>query len=181
MWSVIFRRTCSFMLLKHDGNPPRTYDEKKAFKGTILDMRIKYDEENFEEAEAQSYRCWTATSVPSDITALFSDPALESLTPESSPFFHLLYALREFVKLPPYTLPLSSTLPDMKANTTSYIHLQKLYKARAEEEKAIFKSFLKVPVEDELVDSFVKNAHAVKVLRGKKWGGIDKDAEALGS
>lgn len=143
-------------------------------------MKIKFDEENFDEAESQAYRCWTETTVPSEIASLFQDPALSSLSPSSPPFFHLLAALQKFTLEPPHTLPLTSTLPDMKANTTSYIHLQKLYKARAEEEKARFKSFLTAPVDDSIVDTFVKNAHGLKVLRGKKWGALDADPTALG-
>lgn len=143
-------------------------------------MRVKFDEENFEEAEAQAYRCWTTTNVPSIVASLFSDPNLANLSPDSPPFFHLLDALRQFSELPPHTLPLTSTLPDMKANTSSYIHLQKLYKTRAEEEKAIFKSFLKVPIDDAIVDSFAKNCHAIKILKGKPWGSFDNNPDTLG-
>ncbi|KAG6829949.1 hypothetical protein H0H92_002853 [Tricholoma furcatifolium] len=164
---------------EHDGKPPQTYPEKTAFKKGILDMKVKYDEENFDEAESQAYRCWTETVVPSDIAKLFQEPQLSNLGPESPPFFHLLEALRKFTLEPPHTLPLTSTLPDMKANTDRYIHLQKLYKTRAEEEKTRFKSYLTVPVDDAMIDSFVKNAHALKVLRGKKWGAIDADRQLL--
>ena len=144
-------------------------------------MRKKDDEENFEEAEAQAYRAWTTTSVPSEIRELFKDPQVLSLTPTSPPFFHLVHALKRFTEEhASHTLPLTSTLPDMKANTESYIHLQKLYKARAEEEKTIFKSFLQVPISDDTIDTFVKNSHALKLLRGKKWGAFDADPAALG-
>jgi len=144
-------------------------------------MKIKFDEENFDEAESQAYRCWTETTVPSEIASLFQDPNLSCLSHTSPPFFHLLSALHQFTLQPPHTLPLSSTLPDMKANTTSYIHLQKLYKTRAEEEKALFKSFLEVPMDDATIDTFVKNAHGLKILRGKKWGMLDADPAALGA
>jgi len=144
-------------------------------------MRKKSDEENFEEAEAQAYRAWTTTTVPSEIRELFSDPKVLSLSPTSVPFFHLVHALSKFVEeQPSHNLPLTSTLPDMKASTGSYIHLQKLYKARAEEEKAIFKSYLQVPVSEDMVDAFVKNSHALKLLKGKKWGALDADPQALG-
>ncbi|KAG6863905.1 hypothetical protein C0991_002172 [Blastosporella zonata] len=165
----------------HDGRAPQTYSEKTAFKKGVLAMKVKFDEENFDEAESQAYRCWTETGVPSDIAALFQDPQLSALSPSSPPFFHLLSALRKFTLEPPHTLPLTSTLPDMKANTDGYIHLQKLYKARAEEEKEWFKSYLTVPIDDAVVDSFVKNAHALKVLRGKKWNALDADLALLGN
>ncbi|KAL0570651.1 hypothetical protein V5O48_011318 [Marasmius crinis-equi] len=164
---------------EHGGNPPKTYDEKKAFKASILALKKKIDEENFDEAEAQAYRCWTETTVPSDIAKLFDEPKLGELTPDTPHFFHLLYALKQFVAQPPHVLPLTSTLPDMKANTESYIHLQKLYKARAEEEKETFRTFLMVPVPDDLVDSFVKNAHGLKLLKGKKWSEFDADPSVL--
>jgi hypothetical protein len=69
----------------------------------------------------------------------------------------------------------------MKSDTHNYIHLQRLYKTRAEEEKRTFKSHLRVPVDDSMVDSFVKNAHALVVLRGKPWGTFDEDKAALGN
>lgn len=177
---VILVRALAEWKAAHDDKPPQTTAEKKLFKEGVQEMKIKFDEENFDEAEAQAYRCWTETRVPSDISALFQDPQLSALGPTSPPFFHLLEALRQFTLQPPHTLPLSSTLPDMKANTTSYIHLQTLYKTRAEEEKAIFKKFLTVPLDDAIIDSFVKNAHGLKVLRGKKYGALDADPAALG-
>ncbi|KAJ6627840.1 hypothetical protein B0H10DRAFT_2209966 [Mycena sp. CBHHK59/15] len=176
---VVLVRALADWKAKHDGKAPQTTVEKKLFKESVQAMKMKFDEENFDEAEAQAYRCWTETRVPSDIAALFQDPQLSTLSPASPPFFHLLDALRQFTLEPPHTLPLSSTLPDMKANTTSYIHLQKLYKTRAEEEKAMFKAFLAVPIDDALIDSFVKNAHGLKVLRGKKWGALNSDPSAL--
>jgi len=144
-------------------------------------MRKKSDEENFEEAEGQAYRAWTTTTVPSEIRDLFQDPKVLSLTPASPPFYHLVHALSKFVdEQPSHTLPLTSTLPDMKASTSSYIHLQNMYKKRSDEEKAIFKSYLEVPINDDTVDAFVKNSHALKLLRGKKWGSLDTDPKALG-
>ena len=50
---------------QHDGNTPKTSAERQEFKKRILAMKVKSDEENFDEAEAQSYRCWTETKVRS--------------------------------------------------------------------------------------------------------------------
>lgn len=144
-------------------------------------MRQKIDEENFEEAEAQAYRAWTPSNVPSEIRSLFQNPNVLNLTPTSAPFFHLINALATFVEeQPSHTLPLTSTLPDMKASTDAYIHLQNLYKTRAEEEKAIFKTYLQEPVDNAIVDIFLKNSHALKLLRGKPWGALETDSKALG-
>ena len=81
----------------------------------------------------------------------------------------------------------------MKSDTKSYIHLQTLYKNQAAEDKAKFTELLKgieagsagggsegATVALEMVDDFVKNCHALKLLRGKKWiGGKSEDNEAL--
>jgi len=144
-------------------------------------MKKQSDEENFEEAEAQAYRCWTQTGIPSEVIEVFNDPSVVKLQPSSPPFCHLAAALHSYTKnQPPYTLPLSSTLPDMKSSTAFYIELQKLYKKRAEEEKEILKSYIQVPgIKDDFVDLFVKNSHGIRMLRGKQWGKLDADPQAL--
>lgn len=145
-------------------------------------MKVKSDEENFDEAEAQAYRAWTPTTVPSEIQSILTSPnlQLDNLTPSSPIFYHLLSALKQFTSQPPHVLPLSSTLPDMKSDTNNYVHLQKLYKAQAEREKGVFRGLVQIPVDDEVVNVFVKNAHGLRVLKGRKWGEFDNDAEALG-
>ncbi|KIK26147.1 hypothetical protein PISMIDRAFT_676286, partial [Pisolithus microcarpus 441] len=176
---VILVRLLEDWKRSHDGNPPRTYSERQEFKKSILALKVKLDEENFDEAEAQAYRCWTETTVPPEIASLFDDPAIspEALRESHSPFFHLLAALKEFTdQSETHTLPLTSTLPDMKADTTNYIHLQKLYKTRADEEKHAFKSHLRAPVDDATIDLFVKNAHALCVIRGTRWDALDRTA-----
>lgn len=142
---------------------------------------MKSDEENFDEAESQAYRCWSETVVPHSIATLLSDPAVEQATHDSPQFYHLLSALRQFTSQPPYTLPLTSTLPDMKSDTKNYIHLQKLYKAKAEEDKKVFRGLVRVPVDEQVVDLFVRNSHHIQLMRGKKWGNLDKDRNALGT
>ena len=166
---------------QNDNLPPQNPTEKEAFKKLIASMKIKPDEENFDEALAQAYRAWTPTTVPSEIISLFQDPSIATLGPTSPSFFHLVAALHEFTLQQPHTLPLSSTLPDMKSDTKNYVHLQKLYKARAEEEKAAFKSLVRVPVSQEEIDLFVKNAHALRLLRGTKYGALLSDKTALGT
>ena len=130
--------------------------------------------------------------MPPQISKLFNDPILDSLTPTLPPFFVLLSALRTFTQRPPYTLPLSATLPDIKSDTSSYVYLQKLYKSQAEEEKRIYRDILRdvvtrvgiskevLDVDSEVVDEFVRNAHGLVVVRGKKWGEFARDKTTLG-
>ncbi|KAF6752918.1 ubiquitin activating enzyme [Ephemerocybe angulata] len=171
----------------HGGNPPKTSEEKKEFKAIISKMRKKADEENFEEAEAQAFKCWSSTVVPYDIKSLFG---AENVAPHTKPFHLLLKALEVYTTtVEPYTLPLSATLPDMKASTGQYVEIQRLYKDRAVEERDTFKAILdKIIAEqgedaslidDEVIDDFVKNSHILRLLKGKKWGALDQDKEKL--
>lgn len=171
----------------HGGSPPKTADEKKEFKSIISKMRKKPDEENFEEAEAQAYKCWSSTVVPYEIKELFGS---ECAAPHTKLFHLLLKALERYTTtVEPHTLPLSATLPDMKASTGQYVELQRLYKDRAVEERNAFRSILDSIIseknedpsliDDETIDAFVKNAHILRVLKGKKWGWVDEDMKQL--
>jgi NEDD8-activating enzyme E1 regulatory subunit len=162
-------------LQQHDGLPPQTPAEKREFKSALNARKRTPDEENFEEAIAQSYRAWTPTAVPPHLVELFTD-----MTTPSTPFGHLLAALRSFSEKPPYVLPLSATLPDMKSDTEGYVRLQNLYRTQAAIECEQFRSLLQVPIEKELVDLFVKNAHGVQLLKGTRYGALDAAPERLG-
>ncbi|KAG8221626.1 hypothetical protein J3R82DRAFT_1904 [Butyriboletus roseoflavus] len=158
---VILVRVLEDWKKSHDGNPPKTYAERQEFKKHILAMKVKSDEENFDEAEAQAYRCWTETKVPSEIATLFEDHAISPEALHAHPPADVHPSRHEIL------------------TPSNYIHLQRLYKTRAEEEKQAFKSHLRAPVDDVIVDLFVKNAHALQVLRGKQWGVFDQDKFAL--
>jgi NEDD8-activating enzyme E1 regulatory subunit len=123
---------------------------------------------------AQAYRAWTPTVTPPHLVELFTDQTIPS-----TPFGHLLAALRSFAERPPHVLPLSATLPDMKSDTESYVRLQNLYRTQAAEECGQFRALLGVPIQSELVDLFVKNAHGVQLLKGACYGELDAAPEKL--
>lgn len=163
---------------------PKTPAEKADFKKLLLSMKMKQDEENFDEAYAQAYRIWTPTSLPSTLTSgIF--PHLDSTLapPVLSPSIHgLLTALKRFTDREPHVLPVSPALPDMKASTESYIHLQRMYKDQSNADKAILKSLIPAEagdIPDNLIDTFIKNAHGVQVVIGEQWGAFDKDSSRL--
>ncbi|KAI0916687.1 hypothetical protein AcV5_003113 [Taiwanofungus camphoratus] len=186
---VILVRAVDNWRRAHDGALPQTSEEKQAFKAAVRSLRRKPDEENFDEAEAQAWRVWAEPAVPSDVSALFALPPLSasSTTPNASPnpaFHALLHTLAAFVASPggPGCLPLNATLPDIRTDTASYVKLQTMYREWAAVEKAhfrelLFESFpdLAKEMDEEEMGTFVKNAHHVRVLRGRRWGAWEED------
>ncbi|KAJ3916344.1 hypothetical protein F5877DRAFT_46812 [Lentinula edodes] len=187
---VILVRALEEWRREREQGAPRTSAEKKAFKERIRAMMRKFDEENFEEAEAQAFKCWTPTVVPSEVRELFTLYSLSKPSSStSSSFAALISALSQFVQnnpaSPQYTsglLPLTSSLPDMKSSTEEYVKLQKLYRAQSEKEKQVFKDYLskrQVDVDDVTIDVFLKNSHALKVLKGREWKDINPGSKEL--
>ncbi|KAI9438473.1 hypothetical protein H4582DRAFT_1814429 [Lactarius indigo] len=169
----ILVRTLDDWKAAHNGLAPQTYAEKQEFKSILNAQKRTPDEENFEEAVAQAYRAWTPTVVPPHLVGLFGGTTIPS-----TPFGHLLAALQSFSDRSPHVLPLSATLPDMKSDTENYVRLQN-YRTQAAEEREQFRALLRVPVQTELVDLFVKNAHGVQLLSGVCYGALDATPEKL--
>lgn len=187
----------------HNDTLPKTFAERKAFQRFIEDMKMKIDEENFDEASAQAFRV-APQPIPTGIKKLFDDPALGGLNCDSKPFFLLLAALKEYVlsqEEGKQTLPLSANLPDIKSDTKSYVEVQTMYKERAREEREMYKVVLlkqlraisdqganlsdqalleSFNISEGTIDDFVKNAHGLAVLRSTAYGALDKEGTLLG-
>ncbi|KAG0254208.1 NEDD8-activating enzyme E1 regulatory subunit [Mortierella polycephala] len=119
---------------EHGGEIPSTYAEKNQLKANIRAGMRSADDENFDEAIDSVLRSCQPTVVPNDIKDLLKDPKCENLTAESTNFWILARAVRDFVNDQEKSaglLPLSGTIPDMKAQTNSYVTLQSIYKAKA--------------------------------------------------
>ncbi|KAJ9090408.1 NEDD8-activating enzyme E1 regulatory subunit, variant 2 [Entomophthora muscae] len=112
---------------------PTTYKQKQELKKLIKSGMLSSDEENFEQAIAAVNSMVQARKVPSQVLAIFQNPKCQNINEESSEFWLLARALYEYYKNEgKHThLPLSGTIPDMKADTIRYIELQKLYKEQA--------------------------------------------------
>lgn len=163
----------------HDGKGPVTTAERKDLIALVNKEKRGLDEENFDEAVTLFRRAGTKSGVPSEIEALFKDPSCEDITSTSSTFWLLLRAVRSFVQHPTTSslLPLSGSLPDMKADTTRYVGLQQIYRTKAREDLELVITILgdllqslglkedSIPREE--VETFVKHSAFLKVLRGR--------------
>ncbi|KAG8196579.1 hypothetical protein JTE90_014140 [Oedothorax gibbosus] len=163
---------------KHGGDIPKNMKEKNALKDLINASMRKNDEENFEEACKAVNGSISKTTVPSEIRAILNDPNCEELTPESKSFWILVKALKEFVDNEGQgCLPVRGVIPDMTSDTNSYIKLQNIYRAKAEEDaQVIYRRAQdnlcrlgKPPnsISEQEVKVFCKNAHCLRVLRGR--------------
>ena len=161
---------------KEFGKLPMTRDDKTEFKARISKLKSMFtsDSENFEEASSFAYRAWTPTTISCQIVKLMNDSKAKNLNRNSSPFWILLKALSDFVQ-EFGVLPLSGVIPDMKADTESFICLQKIYHTKAKQDVEWIKnrayqicdnlgiSLDKVPTD--LIQRFCKNSSSLNVIR----------------
>eukprot|EP01135_Chromosphaera_perkinsii_P011792 Nk52_evm38s2496 gene=Nk52_evmTU38s2496 len=164
----------------HGDAAPKTRAEKDEFKRILLDAMRKDAngfskvEENFEEAVKHANKAWIKTSIPSDVQAIFDDSACCNLTADSSPFWIVANALKEFVAKHNGVLPLRGSIPDMASDSDGYILLQKVFAKKA---KSDYEEVLKITrstlqqlgvnthIEDSYVRLMCKNAFFLRVIR----------------
>ncbi|CAG8628129.1 5614_t:CDS:2, partial [Paraglomus occultum] len=161
---------------EHNGELPKGAQERNLFKETILSGKRSSDEENFDEAIASIWKACTPTQVPSKVQVILNDPLCDNITVESSNFWIIARAVREFVANEGLgLLPLSGKLPDMKAYTQSYVNLQNIYRQKARQDVTVVHarvnkilSSLGRPadsISNEEIESFCKNAAYIEVIR----------------
>ncbi|KKA28315.1 hypothetical protein TD95_003020 [Thielaviopsis punctulata] len=163
----------------HDGLPPSTYPQKNEFRNMITQaMRTdnpEGGEENFEEAIAAVMRSLTAPSLPSDLKDIFDYLDEKSDTLVSSQWT-VAKAIKVFYQRHK-CLPLTGSIPDMKAESNVYIELQGIYKRKAkadvDEVHEIAKSLKNGEcVSEEEVAIFCKNASFSKLIRVNSEDGV---------
>uniref|UniRef100_A0A7S0EYA2 NEDD8-activating enzyme E1 regulatory subunit n=1 Tax=Hanusia phi TaxID=3032 RepID=A0A7S0EYA2_9CRYP len=119
---------------QHEGKMPQTGQEKDQFRELLDDFQLSVgkDEENFVEAKALARHAYSPFEIPSEVKAILSDPKAGADSNCQDPFWIIVRALREFVEGEGGgCLPLSGMLPDMHADTKSYIDLQNIYREQA--------------------------------------------------
>ncbi|KAL2754551.1 hypothetical protein ACRALDRAFT_1076212 [Sodiomyces alcalophilus JCM 7366] len=164
----------------HDGTYPSTYAEKVAFRKMVAEAartdNPEGGEENFEEAVAAVLKTVSRPSLPGDVKEVF---AYRHDGPNEirSSFWIIADAVKEFYEKHG-CLPLPGGLPDMKAQSSVYIELQNIYKAKARRDAAeVMESVRRTPGGDAIdqaeVDLFCKNAAFVKLIDPKD-GGLER-------
>ncbi|KAJ3411946.1 NEDD8-activating enzyme E1 regulatory subunit [Chytridiales sp. JEL 0842] len=163
---------------KNGGQLPKTYPEKNAFKELIRSKQRSDapDGENFGEALTSYYRACTETKLSDNIKRVFADPKVENITKTTSNFWIIARAVRDFTQNEGGgRLPLAGVVPDMKADTESFVSMQTIYRKKAKEDiqkvtervhallSSVDKSADSVPLEE--IERFCKHGDLVRVIR----------------
>ncbi|RKO83426.1 NEDD8-activating enzyme E1 regulatory subunit, partial [Blyttiomyces helicus] len=135
------------------------------------------DPENFEQALSNVHRVISPSPlIPEAIQKILNDPLTKDITSETPDFWVLARAVYEFVSEEGEgRLPLPGSVPDVKADSESYIQLQTVYRQKAREDytsvhnrvRAILTKIDRpvdaIPTEE--VERFCKNAAFLTVVR----------------
>ena len=164
----------------HNGQAPANYAEKKEFK-SLVDSGARREnseggEENFDEAAAAVLKSLNPPSISSGLREVFEADDSQDLTPTSANFWIIVNAIRKFHDSHNGILPLPGALPDMKAQSSDYIELQNIYKAKARSDLAEVTQTIRcseqeigkrVSIEQAEIEAFCKNAQFVKLIHGR--------------
>lgn len=171
-----------------NGGKLPTSANRDAFVKQINASRLagNLDAENFDEAvSALGKHLWRPLAsngvggggVPDEVQAMFKDDACSNVDASSTNFWILVRALREFVAASPtQSLPLSGSIPDMKATSSGYIKLQNTYRSKSLQDLAQFKQLVAQTckaagvegnIADDEIEAFVKHAGYLKLIRGR--------------
>ena len=180
-WLLILSYYLEEWKASHDGKYPSSFSDKKEFQQLVASKARRNNpeggEENFDEATAAVLRSISPPVVGSGCKEMFSMPSCLNITESSPNFWLIANAIQQF-----YTkhgvLPLSGSLPDMKATSAGYIQLQKIYKSKARDDAAEVTESVRqleqsttrsnssqVPTAE--IEQFCKNASFVRVLTNK--------------
>uniref|UniRef100_A0A8C4N706 NEDD8-activating enzyme E1 regulatory subunit n=1 Tax=Eptatretus burgeri TaxID=7764 RepID=A0A8C4N706_EPTBU len=142
-WLIIIAEFLRRWRVQHSGKLPSSYKEKDAFRKLIKEGMWKdgtsahRTEENFEEAIRHAALAVMPTQVPPEVEKLFSDDCCENANANSTNFWICLHALKGFVENEGNgILPVRGSLPDMIAESASYLALQAVYRDKAMEDIA---------------------------------------------
>lgn len=118
---------------EHEGNKPKTFQEKADFKTLLKSMAKEADKElNFDEAIKNAYFVHQSTALPDNVQEIFDAPKIDEKG-EKDPFWVGCCALKKFYEANG-RLPVSGTIPDMTALTDYYLAMQKLYVDKANQD-----------------------------------------------
>jgi len=139
---------------------------------------MKSDQEtNFDEALKNAFLAYEPYTVHHDVRTILDDPKVsQPLVHDTPKFWILVHALKLFVDGEGKgKLPLKGSIPDMTAETKTYVELQNMYREKSEREIATIISTVRKSLEslshptdwitEDEVRLFCKNSLFLKLIR----------------
>jgi len=160
--------------IKEKGGVPKSQSEKNAFKTWMCEGRT--DMTNWDQSRDFAPIAYMPPRMPQDLRDVLADPAGKAPTAESDLFWVMVRGLRDFMENEGKGfLPVTTKIPDFEADSKSYITLKNIYKARAEKDKNIVKSYIEKrlqevgkpadTIDSTVIERFVKNCRMLHVER----------------
>lgn len=160
---------------------PTSYKEKKEFRmlihsETTTSESKPSEDDNVEEAQKNVNHKIVPTKIAAGVQHILEDPMCVNITPNSSDFWILARALKEFI----YgegkgNLPLRGSIPDMTSSSEFYVQLQRTYQARANKDVDAVMSHVqhiidnigraKNSISRKIVKDFCKNSAFLAVIK----------------
>ncbi|KAI9770554.1 MAG: hypothetical protein M1840_003144 [Geoglossum simile] len=183
--------------LQKGGRVPSSYREKQEFRilvqGNSRTDNAEGGEENFDEAAKAVLKSLNPATLGRNVRAIFQAEECNALTKDSPRFWVIASAIQNFYHKH-QAFPLPGSVPDMKAQSADYIHLQNVYKAKARQDAAEVLATVRAeerrlgrtdnPTSEAEVEAFCKGAAFVRVFRGERLpvvcGGGDGEFEVVG-
>jgi NEDD8-activating enzyme E1 regulatory subunit len=130
-WLVVLSHFLQKWSEQHEWRMPKTYKEKSELRESIRSA-MTAEEENYEEAIRAVNSSFGGGVPNSAILEILNDECANNLNKNSKPFWILARAVKDFVAEEGQgMLPLPGVIPDMTADTASFINLQNVYRAKA--------------------------------------------------
>lgn len=125
-WLVVILKYLAQWREKNEMRFPKTYKEKSALKDLIR-SGMSADEENYEEAIKAVNSSFGGGRPNASVLEIFNDSCCKNLEKCSNTFWIMARSVKDFVENEGNGwLPLPGILPDMTAETASYINLQNM-------------------------------------------------------
>ncbi|XP_040265216.1 NEDD8-activating enzyme E1 regulatory subunit [Bufo bufo] len=148
-WIIVVAKYLEKWCRENAGQIPKSYKEKESFRDLLRQGILKNengmpeDEENFEEAVKNVNTALNTTKIQGNIEEIFNDERCTNLTQQSSDFWILARAVKEFTACEGKgNLPLRGTIPDMIADSAKFIKLQNVYREKAKNDASTVENYV---------------------------------------
>ncbi|EED91129.1 predicted protein [Thalassiosira pseudonana CCMP1335] len=161
---------------------PETFAEKEEYRKVVRSMAINLNNEvNFEEALQNAHLVWADGRLGEETNNSSSNNSSGVVPVHVLQFQLMVLALKRFLKENDEYPPLEGTIPDMTADTKTFVALQEAYQQQAEMDRAKFDALVSTlleechqkangcdvrvtkPTDDEIV-TFCKNTRYIRIL-----------------